>query len=130
MLTPLACFVATPAQHPSLQRLCTNHTQGLIRGYCCLLSAVLSAALVPATPPARKPPPSTTNPLDIVFVSAEVAPWSKTGGLGDVMGALPQAMAERGHRVMVVSPRSEVMFVRIRQGMAEWVHVADGLWCW
>jgi len=54
---------------------------------------------------ARKPPPATTNPLDIVFVSAEVAPWSKTGGLGDVMGALPQAMAERGHRVMVVSPR-------------------------
>lgn len=46
-----------------------------------------------------------STPLDIVFVSAEVAPWSKTGGLGDVMGALPQAMAARGHRVMVVVPR-------------------------
>lgn len=63
----------------------------------CVLTLDLCAA--------RKPPPATTNPLDIVFVSAEVAPWSKTGGLGDVMGALPQAMAERGHRVMVVSPR-------------------------
>ena len=31
------------------------------------------------------------KPLKIVFVSAEVAPWSKTGGLGDVAGALPRA---------------------------------------
>ncbi len=27
------------------------------------------------------------------------------GGLGDVMGALPKALARRGHRVMVVAPR-------------------------
>eukprot|EP00879_Flechtneria_rotunda_P003147 GHRR01003369.1.p1 GENE.GHRR01003369.1~~GHRR01003369.1.p1 ORF type:complete len:888 (+),score=331.14 GHRR01003369.1:111-2774(+) len=63
---------------------------------------------IPAVKPratARRPPPACTTPLDIVFVSAEVAPWSKTGGLGDVMGALPQAMAARGHRVMVVAPR-------------------------
>ncbi|MDP6931611.1 MAG: glycogen/starch synthase, partial [Myxococcota bacterium] len=43
--------------------------------------------------------------MNIVTVSAEVAPWSKVGGLGDVMGALPIALAERGHRVMSVSPR-------------------------
>jgi hypothetical protein len=48
----------------------------------------------------------TSNPMDIVFVSAEVAPWSKTGGLGDVIGSLPIALAKRGHRVMVVAPRS------------------------
>ena len=41
----------------------------------------------------------------IVFVTAEVAPYSKTGGLGDVCGSLPIALAARGHRVMVVSPR-------------------------
>ena len=42
---------------------------------------------------------------NIVFVTAEVAPWSKTGGLGDVCGSLPPALAARGHRVMVVAPR-------------------------
>ena len=47
----------------------------------------------------------TDTPLDTVFVSSEVAPWSKTGGLGDVVGSLPIALAKRGHRVMVVAPR-------------------------
>ncbi|KMZ65071.1 Starch synthase [Zostera marina] len=42
---------------------------------------------------------------NIVFVTSEVAPYSKTGGLGDVSGSLPIALAARGHRVMVVSPR-------------------------
>lgn len=35
----------------------------------------------------------------------QVAPWSKTGGLGDVCGSLPPALAARGHRVMVVAPQ-------------------------
>ena len=43
--------------------------------------------------------------MNIVFVAAEVGPWSKTGGLGDVLGGLPPAMAAKGHRVMTVSPR-------------------------
>lgn len=42
---------------------------------------------------------------NIVFVTSEAAPYSKTGGLGDVCGSLPIALAKRGHRVMVVSPR-------------------------
>uniref|UniRef100_A0A9I9CMB6 Starch synthase, chloroplastic/amyloplastic n=1 Tax=Cucumis melo TaxID=3656 RepID=A0A9I9CMB6_CUCME len=43
--------------------------------------------------------------MNIVFVAAEVTPWSKTGGLGDVLGGLPPALAARGHRVMTIAPR-------------------------
>jgi starch synthase len=43
--------------------------------------------------------------MKLVVVAAEVAPWSKTGGLGDVCGALPRALASRGHTVMTVAPR-------------------------
>ncbi len=43
--------------------------------------------------------------MNIVAVSAEVAPWSKVGGLADVVDALPVALAARGHRVMTVSGR-------------------------
>ncbi len=42
--------------------------------------------------------------MKILFVAAEVAPFSKTGGLGDVCGALPAALAARGHQVVTVSP--------------------------
>ena len=34
--------------------------------------------------------------MTCVFVSAEVSPWSKTGGLGDVLGGLPAALAVSG----------------------------------
>ena len=43
--------------------------------------------------------------MKILFVASEVAPFSKTGGLGDVAGALPAALAERGHELKVVTPR-------------------------
>lgn len=53
-----------------------------------------------------KPPPlAGVNVMNIILVAAECAPWSKTGGLGDVAGALPKALARRGHRVMVIAPR-------------------------
>ncbi len=44
--------------------------------------------------------------MNIVIVSSELAPFSKTGGLGDVCGALGPALVRRGHRVVTVSPRS------------------------
>jgi len=43
--------------------------------------------------------------MDVLFVSSEVAPFSKTGGLGDIAASLPGALAARGHRVAVVTPR-------------------------
>ena len=42
--------------------------------------------------------------LQVVFVATEVHPWSKHGGLADVMSSLPSALAARGHEVMTVSP--------------------------
>ncbi|XP_078165321.1 soluble starch synthase 2-1, chloroplastic/amyloplastic-like isoform X2 [Carex rostrata] len=53
----------------------------------------------------QRPPLAGENVMNVIIVSAECAPWSKTGGLGDVAGALPKALARRGHRVMVVVPR-------------------------
>ncbi|XP_061336467.1 granule-bound starch synthase 1, chloroplastic/amyloplastic-like [Gastrolobium bilobum] len=43
--------------------------------------------------------------MNLIFVGTEVGPWSKTGGLGDVLGGLPPALAAIGHRVMTISPR-------------------------
>lgn len=31
--------------------------------------------------------------MSMIFIGAEVGPWSKTGGLGDVLGGLPPALA-------------------------------------
>mgnify|MGYP003876842323 CR=1 FL=1 len=40
----------------------------------------------------------------VLYLSAEVAPFSKVGGLGDVAGSLPLALAERGVPIVVVTP--------------------------
>lgn len=42
--------------------------------------------------------------MKILFVSSEVAPFAKTGGLGDVGKALPRALRAAGHDVRVVLP--------------------------
>ena len=42
--------------------------------------------------------------MNILFLSSEVAPFSKSGGLADVAAALPLALARLGHAVKVVTP--------------------------
>ena len=42
--------------------------------------------------------------MKILFVAAEGAPFSKTGGLGDVIGALPKSLVKAGHEVAVILP--------------------------
>jgi starch synthase len=42
--------------------------------------------------------------LKILFATPECAPYVKTGGLGDVSAALPQALASLGHEVRVLLP--------------------------
>lgn len=43
--------------------------------------------------------------LKILFVSSEVYPFVKTGGLADVSSALPQMLSELGHEVRIVIPK-------------------------
>ena len=42
--------------------------------------------------------------MKIMFVSAEVAPFSKVGGLADVVGSLPKVLEKMGHEVAVFTP--------------------------
>ena len=43
--------------------------------------------------------------MHIAFAASECVPFSKTGGLADVVGALPHALAALGHQVSVYVPR-------------------------
>ena len=42
--------------------------------------------------------------MRILFVTPELAPWSKAGGLGDATVALGKALAAKGHEVRAVTP--------------------------
>jgi starch synthase len=52
--------------------------------------------------------------MNVLFVSAEVTPLLKTGGLADVAGALPPALRRLGHDARIVMPR----YRQIREGKA------------
>ncbi len=42
--------------------------------------------------------------LHVAMASPEIAPFAKTGGLGDVLGSLPKALQQLGHRVSLIMP--------------------------
>ena len=58
--------------------------------------------------------------VSILMVGSEVLPFSKTGGLADVLGALPIALGKLGHRVTVVTPKYRGVQA---QGSTRTIHV-------
>ncbi|HKB48114.1 MAG TPA: glycogen/starch synthase, partial [Ktedonobacterales bacterium] len=43
--------------------------------------------------------------LNILFIATEVAPFAKEGGVADVAGSLPKALAALGYNVRIAVPR-------------------------
>ena len=64
----------------------------------------------------------------IMMVSSEASPWAKSGGLADVLGALPAALASLGHQVSVVIPRYMKALNAPSHRIAERVPVSLGPW--
>ena len=59
------------------------------------------------------------------MVSSEVSPWAKTGGLADVVGALPPVLKNLGHDVAVVLPRYGGIELKTARRVWDhlWVHL-------
>ncbi|MDR1145863.1 MAG: glycogen synthase GlgA [Verrucomicrobiales bacterium] len=53
--------------------------------------------------------------MNILFAASELTPYAKTGGLGDVLAALPAALRARGHSVAVALP----LYRQLRESAAE-----------
>lgn len=72
--------------------------------------------------------------LRIAMVASECVPFAKSGGLADVVGALPQALKALGHDVMVVMPKYASIDVerhglhRFFDSMCVWMGNAEA-WC-
>ena len=55
--------------------------------------------------------------IKILFASFEAAPFSKTGGLGDVAGSLPRSLNEEGCEVRLILPKLSCIPQRFQERM-------------
>ncbi|MES2183908.1 MAG: glycogen synthase GlgA [Pseudomonadota bacterium] len=64
--------------------------------------------------------------MKVLYVTPEYVPWVKTGGLGDVSGALPPALAALGHDVVVLIPAYDAFAPLIERQPVAVLAAADG----
>lgn len=69
----------------------------------------------------------TDKKLKILFVSAEVSPFAKTGGLADVAGSLPKALAAIGNDVRIVMPRYKMIKTAMKYSIDFPVAMGDSI---
>ncbi|NJK90217.1 MAG: glycogen synthase, partial [Myxococcales bacterium] len=70
--------------------------------------------------------------MKVFFVASECVPFAKAGGLGDVVGALPKALASLGHDVRVLIPKYGFIDARFMSRHAAPLGVPMGngeAWC-
>lgn len=65
------------------------------------------------------------RPLQILHAAAEIFPFVKTGGLGDVLGALPRALQSAGVQVRLVLPAMPALSSELRHGQPVAQRAAD-----
>jgi starch synthase len=71
--------------------------------------------------------------MKVLFVGTEISPFSKVGGLGDVMGSLPKALLKCGVDVRVVTPAWSGTMEKVRQAgykVATFTHRINVSYAW
>ncbi|MFK7868405.1 MAG: glycogen synthase GlgA [Roseobacter sp.] len=58
--------------------------------------------------------------MNVLFVASECAPFVKTGGLADVIGAVPKALAEEGVDARVLLPGYPALKLQMARGRVVW----------
>ena len=71
----------------------------------CFGKFAFTSAISITSSTTRESCPVLGGSMHIAFAASECVPFSKTGGLADVIGALPPALASLGHQVSVFLPR-------------------------
>ena len=83
---------------------------------------VAAPAAEPTPKAPRKPRAKKKAPLKVLLCASEAMPFIKTGGLADVVGALPLALAKQGVDVRVILPKYRLIPETYRNSME---HVVD-----